>query len=213
MNIINKLLYRNKRDKHLQLIDSGKIPSSYKNGPELSYYTESPTYYYKLIDDCVKYFKDKPKGATKEDKNKALIAYRRMVHATWGLIARGAESLPYALQLSKSSNRDKNQAANSVWGWLRKEVRVYTIIETLRLQLANEKELQKVVEIIECLGYLRNQKAIEIISPYLLNSSEDKEIQLKSAIAIGMIAHKRFDKTEKSDETIQLAINWLEKKK
>ena len=77
---------------HVALIDSRQIPHSYEGRPDLSYYTESAQFYYDLICESVPHLKDKPRAATDRDREMASLAYNRIVHATWGLIARGADA-------------------------------------------------------------------------------------------------------------------------
>ena len=122
-------IFRRRFANHLELIDSRTIPSEYSTGPDLSYYTESARYYYDLVVDSVKYFQNKTgKVASDKDKELAGIAYNRFVNATWGMIARGTESLTFAVKLSKSKNWDLNQAASNVWCGLQDGKRVKNIL-------------------------------------------------------------------------------------
>src|SRR5262245_46554790 len=83
---------------HLALIDSREIPHEYSTGPDLTYYTESAQFYYDLIVESSPHLKDKPRAATNMDREMAAIANNRIVNASWGLIARGVESVPFAVQ-------------------------------------------------------------------------------------------------------------------
>ena len=88
---------------HLGLIDSAEIPTTYKAGPDLSYYTEGAEFYYQLICESATALKDRPLDVANTGQRmvSASVAYNRIVHAVWGLIAKGSQATPYAVNLSK----------------------------------------------------------------------------------------------------------------
>lgn len=88
---------------HIDLIDRREIPHEYSTGPDLSYYTKSPQFYYGLIVESASHLKDKLPVATEADRQLGSVANNRIVNATWGLIACGAQAIPYAIKLVRST--------------------------------------------------------------------------------------------------------------
>jgi hypothetical protein len=192
---------------HLKLIDSGKIPSEHTTGPDLSYYIESAKFYYDLIVESSTHFKDKPQAVTKTDLKMAGLAYNRFVHATWGLIARGADSVPYAIQLVRSSDRDHREAAANVLGGLRTPERLPEILQSVHLALQNEPDQEVLDSLLGVLGELRSQDSIPVLSRFLIDDSVDSDTRGIAAYSLGQIVRKRFNKTD--NDPIQVACDWL----
>lgn len=198
---------------HLELIDSRTIPHEYKKGPDLSYYTETAEFYYNLAVDASRWFKKSFKHATREEIDTgSSIAYNRLVNASWGMIACGAESLPYAVTLSRSSHWDLNEVASNVWCGLQDPDRVDSVLRWVYSHLDSSPSEPDLLALLEYLGYLRNKSAIAVLSPYLLDNSRTEAVRLTAAISLGRIARKRFERAATSSEAIQAAAAWLASK-
>jgi len=69
--------------------------------PDLSQYTESAEYYSDAYAQAL----------ARQD-------YAGLVHAQWGLIARGSEAVPYALTLLNHDDYEARAAGASILGWV-----------------------------------------------------------------------------------------------
>lgn len=192
---------------HLALIDSGEIPREYRTGPDLSYYTESADFYYQLIVDSAPDLKDKPRAVTEADKRKAAIAYNRMVHATWGLIACGALATSYAITIARSKDRDHREMAANVFCGLRDPERAPQIIEEIRKSLATENDRLVIDSMLGALGPLRSREAIPDLARFILDENEDADTRDTASTSLGQIVRKRFDKGE--GNAVDKAKQWL----
>jgi hypothetical protein len=192
---------------HLALIDSREIPHEYSTGPDLSYYVESPGFYYKLIVDSAKHLKDKPQGATDRDREMAAVAYNRIVNAGWGLIACGAQAVPYAIRLIHSRDRDEREAGANVFCGLRDGERLTTIVSEISAAFESEDDRLVIDSLVGALGHLRSPDAIPVLAKFILNSSEDPDTRFHAAVSLRQIVKRRFDKN--GADALQEAVAWL----
>ena len=192
---------------HLDLIDSREIPHEYSAGPDLSYYTESAEFYYHLIVDSAPYLKDKLPAATDADRQMAGVANNRIVNASWGLIARGAEAIPYAIKLIRSTDRDEREAAASVFCGLRDPARVTDIVAEITAALETENDRLVVDSLLVALGQLRSREAIPTIARFIMNPSEDADTRSTAVDSLGQIIKRKFDK--RGADMVQDACAWL----
>ncbi len=195
---------------HLDLIDSREIPHEYASGPDLSYYSESAQYYYNLILESAPYLKDKPRAkgpVTNADREMASVVNNRIVHAGWGLVARGAEAVPYAVKLVRSADRDHREAAANVFCGLRDARRLPEIVSQITSALQTESDRLVVDSLLAALGNLRSRDAIPVIARFVLNHSEDSDTRHTAAVSLGQIIKRRFD--NRGADTIQMACDWL----
>jgi hypothetical protein len=192
---------------HLDLIDSREIPHEFKSGPDLSYYSESAQYYYNLIVDSAPHLKDKPRAATHAEREMASVANNRIVHASWGLITRGAEAIPFAVKLIRSTDRDCREAAADVFCGLSDPKRLPEIVAQITSALRTENDRLVLDSLLTALGNLKSREAIPAIARFVLNQSEDSDTRHTAATSLGQIIKKRFDKH--GTNTIQMACDWL----
>lgn len=193
---------------HLELIDSGEIPSDPEGGPDSSYLTETADFYYELICDLAEQLKDKPQGFSKADRNKTVIIYNRSVYAQWGLIAKGQEAISYATKLLSNSNRDLKEAGAGVFSGLRDCEDANEIVEEIIKALENETDQLVTDSLIEALGQFRLKSAIPILATYIRDENEDGDTRWGAAINLGRIVKKRFEKNDQN--AVTMAIQWLE---
>ena len=194
---------------HLALIDSREIPSTYDKGPDLTYYTESAQYYYQLICDSAPLLKDKPRGATQADRGRAAAANNRIVHAEWGLTARGAEAVPWAVKLVTSKDRDLREAGANVFSGLRDPQRMQEVVSHLVTILESEQDRLVIDTMLGALGNLRSREAIPILRRFIDDEAQDGDTRWESAVNLGRIVGRRFEKN--GANPIDAARDWLAK--
>ena len=183
---------------HLDLIDSREIPHEYSTGPDLSYYTESAQYYYDLIVESSPFM---------DDPQMSSVANNRIVNAGWGLIAKGAEAVPFAIQLVRSKNRDHREAAADVFCGLRDPQRLPDILEHVHATLEHETDQLVLDSLLGALGALRSRDSIPMLARYINDDSVDPDTRDNAACSLGLIVRKRFDKSERG--TVRAACEWL----
>ncbi len=92
-----------------------EIPFDASGKPDLRYFTKSLEHYIEVYEGGWKDREASSKykwSGEPDDPNLAVIkdlvekGNRKRVHATWGLIAKGAEAVPYALTMLKSPDSD-----------------------------------------------------------------------------------------------------------
>jgi len=194
---------------HLALIDSGEIPATENRTPDLSYLTESAQFYYDLICDSAPYLKDKPRAITWEEKLMAGKASCRMAEASWGLIARGAEAIPFAIRLIRSKDRDEKEMGANVFCGLQMGERVPEVLRHIFAALENETDRLVIDSLIGALGQLKSREAIPVLAKFIRNKKEDGDTRWEAAVVLGKIVHKRFDKD--GQNAIESATAWLNK--
>ena len=183
---------------HRELIDSREIPHEHATGPDLTYYIESAQFYYELIVESAPEMDD-PQLSSRD--------YNRIVHASWGMIAQGADAVPFAIKLVRSSNRDQREAAGNVFCGLRDPARLPDILSQIHATLANETDQLVLDTLLGALGSLRSRESIPVLAPYILNESVDPDTRDNAACSLGQIVRKRFDKSAVG--TIPAACEWL----
>jgi hypothetical protein len=195
---------------HIDLLDSGKIPTNYHKGPDLSYYTETAEFYYGLICDSAPYLKDKPPGveATAADKQMAGVAYGRIVNGSWGLIAKGPEAIPHAMKLLRSADRDLREAGANVFCGIRSGDQNEEIISEIAEMLKTETDRLVIDSLIGALGELRSRSAIALLSRYIRNEHEDSDTRWEAACSLGKIVRRRFDR--RGEDAVASAVKWLD---
>jgi HEAT repeat protein len=192
---------------HLALIDGGEIPQTEERTPDLSYLTESAQFYYDLICDSAPHLKDKPRAVTWEEKLIAGTAYGRMVNASWGLIARGAESIPFAIRLVRSKDRDEKEMGANVFCGFQMGERAPEVLQHVIAALEHETDRLVIDSLIGALGHLRSRDAIPVLAKFIRNDQEDGDTRWEAAVSLGKIVHKRFAKD--GQNAIENAMAWL----
>jgi hypothetical protein len=192
---------------HLDLIDSREIPHEYSTGPDLSYYTESAEFYYNLIVDSAPHLKDKPRAVSEAERQMASVANNRIVEASWGLIARGAEAIPYAIKLVRSTDRDEREAAANVFCGLRDPARLREVVAEITAALETEDDRLVIDSLLGALGHLRSRDAISVIARFIMDPAEDSDTRFDAAESLGQIVKRRFDKG--GADAVENARAWL----
>ena len=81
---------------HATRMKEDRIPTDRMGRPDLAHYTEPVDYYERMFDAYLDSFN---RALTRDEST---LAWKRRVHAEWGLIAKGAGSVPYALRLLRT---------------------------------------------------------------------------------------------------------------
>ena len=204
---------QNLTDKHLALIDSGKIPNTPERTPVLSHLSESAEYYANLLLKSAVVFKDHPREGPRLSNDAISMHYHRFVMAEWGLIARGKEAVPYSVDLLRSEIPEVREAAAGVLlGVGGDEEVVSHVLESLEAEYhrpANKQTIQSLDTLVLALGEMKNKKAIPALAALVRDTSLNGDSRWGAALAIGRLARKRFDK---GSDPITAAMEWLDSK-
>src|SRR5262245_55103875 len=81
-----------------------RIPTNKQGRPDLSRYTDTADYYVAMYRQ---YLEAMDSSSVRGDD--AQLTFRRRIHATWGLIAKGAIAIPHAVAMLKSKDADARE--------------------------------------------------------------------------------------------------------
>lgn len=129
--------------------------------------------------------------------------YQEMVNCTWGLLARQAESIPFALKLLSSSSADHRGTAGFFLGSLRGHPEVAPMLVSA---LQQETETEARDTIIVALGRLRDPSAIPALAAIVRDAASDADTRFTAAQAICQITNRRF----RRERLIESVVGWLD---
>jgi hypothetical protein len=179
-------------------LEEDNIPIDARGKPDLSRYTKPLAHYISLYEASMTRI---PEAELSEAR--ANLAFRQRVHATWGLRAKGAEAIPFLLTLVCRKNSDSREDASFLLGEME---RTDGIADVLLAQLNNEKDLVAQSAMIQALGKLRYQPAVQAMARLILSHDVDHDIRLDAADSLGRIVKILFSE---SDDSLAAAISWL----
>jgi HEAT repeat protein len=130
--------------------------------------------------------------------------YDRRVLASWGLIARAKDALPFALEMLASPNPEIRADATSVLNRLRNNP---AAIRALLKVIDSETELEPLDAAVQALGRLRAREAMPSLARPIRDDRVDGDTRQVAAVALGKIVGKRFEGHEAIDE----ALVWLDR--
>jgi hypothetical protein len=184
--------------KHKFRLEEDNIPIDARGKPDLSRYTKPLAHYISLYEASM------TKIAEAEfSDGRANLAFRQRVHATWGLLAKGSEAIPFLLTLVGRKDSDAREDASFLLGELK---RTDGIADVLLAQLNNEKDLVAQSAMIQALGKLRYQPAAQAMARLILSDDVDSDIRLDAADSLGRIVKIAFSE---SGDPLPAAISWL----
>jgi HEAT repeat protein len=157
--------------------------------PDLRRFSRSAETYYRLHLDALR------------EQN-----FQKRVEASWGLIARGSDSLPFLTLMLKSRAADSREDASGVLSWLGKSST--GMISDLLSALERETEQQPRDGIVLALGGLKNRAAIPALAQLIRSSDIDGDTRRCAVESLGKIVRKRFDKQIDPEAA---AIAWLDR--
>ena len=131
--------------------------------------------------------------------------FHKRVRASWGLIARGADALPFLTRMLESNSADSREDAAGALAWIGKsspEV-VAKLLDALQHALTDEER----DTILLALGDLGANAAVPAIAKVLRDATTDGDTRHAAAEALGKIVRRRFDKQQ---DPIEAALAWLD---
>ena len=131
--------------------------------------------------------------------------FSKRVTASWGLIARGRDSLPYLMLMLRSSNADSREDAGGALGWLGRKSG--DVVGELLTALAHETEHQPRDAIVVTLGALKSRAAIPALAALIRSDGTDGDTRRCAVESLGKIVRKRFGT---QDDPESAAIAWLD---
>lgn len=141
-----------------------------------------------------------------KDRISAEEWWDRRVDATWGLIARGAEAVPFAIKMLESSNPDIREDGAGILAEIgRDESAVDAVLDALR----RETEHQPRDVLVSALGRMKSPRAIPPLAAMLRSPKTDSDTRANVVDALGQLARRRFDREA---DPAGAALVWLEKK-
>jgi hypothetical protein len=195
-------------DKHLTLIDSRTIPSTYERGPDLSYLTESADYYANLLVKSAAIF-DGPRLPDHEIS----MHNNRYVMAQWGLIARGTAAVPFAVEMLTSKIPEVREAGAGILGAVGGDDQVAArILESLEAEYRRasmECRFETLDTLVLAVGQMKNKNSIPTLAILVRDTTLNGDSRWGAVEALGKLARKRFDK---QPDAIEAATEWLDKK-
>jgi len=176
---------------------------------DMSAFQQPARAYYELYLECWKAMDGGPRREQGREPDEAAViefrfAYQLMVACDWALIARGAESVPFAMQMLASSDSDIREGGAGVLQGIGRAGA--ETIDAAVSQLRVESDIQVRDVLIGALGAMRNPRAIPVLAE-LVGDSELDDDSLHGAIeALGKVVRIRFLKRE---DPLAAALEWI----
>ena len=173
-----------------------RIPVDSAGRPELSRYTDSADYYAAMHRRYIE--------NTQRSGYDGRLEFRRRVHATWGLIAKGAAAIPHAVAMLNSKHADAREDGASILAEIGKGPEV---LQHVLDALGSETELVARDALVQALGAFKDRAAIPILAAMIRSADTDGDTRRTAVESLGRIVRKRFvDRAE----PVQAALEWLE---
>lgn len=170
---------------------------AHENKFDVSGYTKSASEYYELsLESC-----------RLADQGVGRESFSKRVEAAWGLIARGAEAVPFALKMLESGDPDLREDGASVLAQVGRDERV---IAELLQALATERDNQVRDGLVLALGALRNKNAVPALAAIVEDAQADGDTRWTAVESLGKIVRKRF---LKQPEALAAALDWIAKER
>jgi len=169
--------------------------------PDLSYYRDSLAYYIQMYEQFLDSLEGRKTGVGYEVE----LQFARRVHAQWGLIAKGAEAVPYGLSLLQRSEREAREDGASLLAELGKN---NGVVDALLESLRSERELEARDSMIIALGSLKSRKAIPALAEIIRDAAQDHDTRWTASESLGAIVRRRFIDKE---DPIKAALDWIAK--
>lgn len=181
-------------------LKEASYPLDERGQPDLRFYTDSLDYYMQMYELHLGALQGK-QGPGYEIE----LSYSRGVHATWGLIAKGAAAAPYALNLLERPVPEAREDGAAILAELGQDQAVVDkLIETLNA----ESDITARDSIVLALGRLKNKRAIPWLAAIIRDAAADGDTKSTAVESLGLIVRKRFLKQE---NPIEGAIAWLDR--
>jgi HEAT repeat protein len=177
-----------------------RIPKDKMGRPDLSRYTDPVQYYVAMYQRYLEAM-----HGSSGSRYDAQLEFRRRVHATWGLIAKGAEAVPHAVAMLRSEDADAREDGAGILAEVGKDGRV---IEHVLRALASETDATARDSLVLALGAFKNRAAIPILADLIRDDATDGDTRWTAVGSLGRIVRRRFlDQAQ----PVQAALEWLNK--
>lgn len=176
-----------------------QYPVDSKGRPDLTYYSESVAHYVDLYQRYLAVIDDSPR-----DRGDIVDAFALRVHGTWGLIAKGADSIHFAMRLLSDSRPEVRGDGTSILSEIGKNGE---IIERLISTLESDSDAESTDTILAALGRMRADEAIPIIARIIRDPNVDGDTQWTAVESLAEIVRRRF---LEEPEPVDAAQEWLE---
>src|SRR5262249_31510964 len=180
-------------------LKEASFPVDARGRPDLRFYTDSLEYYIQMYEQHL--------GALEGRKAPGYeigLAFSRRVHGMWGLIAKGAAAVSYAISLLGRTVPEAREDGAAILAELGKDD---AVVDELIESLHSETETTAIDSIILALGRLKNRKAIPSLAAVIRDAAADGDTKWTAVESLGLIVRKRFLKQE---HPIQAALAWLD---
>jgi hypothetical protein len=176
-----------------------RIPINSTGQPELAGYADSAEYYAAMYQQYI--------DNTLATGHDAQLEFRRRGHAIWGLIAKGADAIPYATAMLKSKHADAREDGAGILAEIGRDSR---IVQHVLAALESETDVVARDSLIAALGALKDRAAVPALAKIIACTNRDKDTQWTAIESLGRIVRRRFlDQAE----PLQAARTWLENDK
>ena len=173
------------------------IPKDKQGRPDISRYTDSAQYYVAMYQQYL--------DASASRNYDANLEFRRRVHATWGLIAKGVEAVPHALAMLKGKDADAREDGAAILAEVGKDSGA---VEQVLEALAAEKDATARDSMVLALGALKARAAIPALAGLIRDAATDGDTRWTAVESLGRIVRRRF---VKESDPVKAAIEWLAK--
>ena len=175
-------------------------PVDSRGKPDLTFYTDSAEYYARMHEQYVATVQGQT-GPGHEPE----LAFARRAHASWGLIAKGAAAIPFALTMLRSAEADAREDGAAILAEMGKGE---SVVDAILSSLAAETDIVARDALVTALGAMRSKRAVPYIAAIIKDESQDSDSRWNAAESLGRIARRRF---HKQDNPVQAALDWLNK--
>ncbi|QIG43815.1 hypothetical protein G5V58_14480 [Nocardioides anomalus] len=118
--------------------------------------------------------------------------FRARATASWGLIARGRESLPFLGSMLASRDPDSVADAAGVLAWLGHADP--TFVDGLVAALPRQADHESTDAIVLALGALGSRKAVPALAALVRDDGTDGDTMACAVESLGKVARRRFDR-------------------
>ena len=132
--------------------------------------------------------------------------FNKRVQASWGLIARGGESMPQLMDMLADSAPEAREDAAGALAWLGAEQP--DVVQALISALARATGHEERDSVILALGATRRKEAIPALESILRDANADGDTRHTAAEALGQVVRRRFDR---QPDPVAAAVGWLDR--
>jgi HEAT repeat protein len=168
---------------------------------DLSEYTEPVEHYIEMYEQYLQFLRTADR--IEQDISEVERAESRGVNAQWGLIAKGADAIPYALRLLASKEPQAREDAAGIFAVLGRQT---GIVDHLLKALERETDQTARDSLVLALGQLRARKAIPVLARIIQDPAAEGDNRWNAVESLGLIVRRRFIR---QPDPVNAALEWL----